>query len=251
MYRYRNVGLAVTGAIAAAGCAAIVVHLPAPVMVILGIGLFAAPGYAWSEVLLSPRVSALERVVVAATLALIVPVLGGLVLTAARIPLHRDAWIGLLAAAAGTGAVVAAFQRRTTELPAARQQPRRGRLPVGHAIAFGAAAVIATGAVTLAVVSAEAQKYTPYTQLWMSPAGAKAVTASTASLGVTNQQGSTEQYRLVLRRKGRVSATWNFTLANDQTWQRTIPFTMKSSITADLYQLPNLSTPYRKVDNGI
>jgi hypothetical protein len=102
-------------------------------------------------------------------------------------------------------------------------------------------------AVGIAVYSANAQRYPGYNQLWLSPLRNNPVSAS---LGVTNQQGSTTQYRLVLLRKGRVSATWNLTLTDGQTWQHTISFTDRYSIAANLYRLPDLGHPYRNVDNG-
>jgi hypothetical protein len=242
-----NVDIAVAGGIAVLGCATIVVHFPAPVMVIIGVGLFGAPGYVWSEVLLSHRVTPFERILVAISLALMVPIFGGLALYAAGILLHRTSWVGLLTAATSVGAAALAFQRRGTESPAAPEHPKSRSLPVPHVLAFGAAALIAMGAVTVAVLGAEAQKYPGYTQLWLSPLKSEPLRAS---LGVTNQQGSRLEYRVVLLQNGRVSASWNITLVNGQTWQRTVPFTTKYLITADLFRLPNLSRPYREVDNG-
>jgi hypothetical protein len=245
--RHNHADVAVAGGIAILGYAAAMANLPAAVMIVLGIGLFAAPGYVWSEVLLSPRVTGLERIAVATGLALMTPIFGGLVLYAAGIPLRRTSWTGLLAVVTLVGVMALTIQRWKTELPASARQAPAGRHPAWHAAAFGAAAVITIGAVALAVAGAEAQKYPGYTQLWMSPLQQEPLAAS---LGVTNQQGSTMQYRLVLLRKGQVSATWNLTLASGQTWQRTITFTDKYSVVADLYRLPDLSHPYRNVTNG-
>jgi hypothetical protein len=101
--------------------------------------------------------------------------------------------------------------------------------------------------VGIAVASAEAQKYPGYTELWMTPVRTD---QNAAILGVTSEQGGATRYRLVLRRKGRVSSTWNLSLASGQTWQRTISFTSKYLIDADLYRLPDMSRPFREVDNG-
>jgi hypothetical protein len=241
--------IAVAEAIAILGCVAFFTHLPEPVMIVLGLCLFAAPGYVWSDVFLSPRTSGLERVAVATGLALMIPVFGGMGLYAAGIPLNQSAWVGLLAVVTLAGAAVALITRRRQRdsLPSRRSRRRR-RWSAGHAVAFGAAALIAAGAVGLAVFSAETQKYGGYTQLWLSPLPAK---ASTASLGVDNEQGAPVQYRLVMRRRGRVTATWNLTLASGQTWQRTISYATSYAITARLYRLPDLRTPYRQVDNGV
>lgn len=238
--------IAIAEAVAILGCAALFTHLPASVTIVPGLGLFAAVGYVWSEVFLSPTAGGLERVAVAIALALMVPIFGGLGLYAAGIPLDRPAWAGLLAVVTLAGAVVVLTTRRRRD-EGGRRKPRPRRWSAWHAVAFGAAAVIAAEAVGLAVVSANAQKYPGYTQLWLSPLQNKPLIAS---LGVTNEQGSTTQYRLVLRRKGRVSATWNLTLTNGQTWQRTVAVTDKYSIAAHLYRLPDLSRPYRNVNNG-
>jgi hypothetical protein len=241
--------IAVVEAIAILGCVAFFTHLPEPVMIVLGLGLFAAPGYVWSEVFLSPRTQGLERVAVAAGLALIVPVFGGMGLYAAGISLNRIAWVGLLAVVTLVGAGLALITRRRQRdgLPS-RRPGRRRRWSAWHAVAFGAAAAIVAGAVGLAVFSAETQKYAGYTQLWLAPLPAK---ASTASLGVDNEQGAPARYRLVVRRRGRVTATWNLALASGQTWQRTISYTTSYAIAARLYRLPDLRTPYRQVDNGV
>jgi hypothetical protein len=241
--------LAAAEAIAILGCVAVLTHLPEPVMIVLGLGLFAAPGYVWSDVFLNPRTPGLERVAVAAGLALMVPVFGGLGLYAAGIPLNRTAWVGLLSLVtlAGAGVALITRRRRRFDMPPRRQRRRR-RWQAGHAVAYGAAVLIAAGAVGLAVFSAETQKYPGYTQLWLSPLPAK---ASTASLGVDNEQGAPVQYRLVVRHRGRVTATWNLTLASGQTWQRTIPYTTSYAIVANLYRLPDLTTSYRHVDNGV
>ena len=181
-------------------------------MIVLGLGLFAAPGYVWSEVFLSPRRRGLERVAVATGLALMVPVIGGMGLYAAGIPLNRPAWVGLLSGVTLAGAWGGADHAAAEQNDPARRRPtRRRRWSAWHAVAFGAAAVIAAGAVGLAVVSADAQKYSGYTQLWLAPLPGQ---PSRASLGVDNEQGGATQYRLVVRRKGRV------TRPGTSRWQR-------------------------------
>ena len=65
-----------------------------------------------------------------------------------------------------------------------------------------------------------------------------------------NDEGHTTGYRLVMMRTGHVSTAWNVTLANGDTWQRTVPFNGKGSLDADLYRLPDLAAPYRYVDTN-
>jgi hypothetical protein len=240
--------IAVAEVIALLGCVAFFVHLPTPLMVVLGLGLFAAPGYVWSAVFVGPRVHGLELVAVATGVALLVPVFGGLGLYAAGIPLDRTAWIGLLSVVTLVGAAVLLITRRRAREPdEPRSRPARPRWSPRPAAAFAAAVVIAAAAVGLAVASAEAQKYPGYTELWMTPLR---TSQDVATLGVTNEQGGATRYRLVLRRKGRVSATWNLSLGNGQTWQRTISFTDTYLIAADLYRLPDMTQPFREVGNG-
>ena len=67
---------------------------------------------------------------------------------------------------------------------------------------------------------------------------------------MTNDQGRTTSYRLVLQRGGRVIGTWNLTLGEGRTWQRAVPFTGKQTLAAGLYRLPDLVHPYRYVSVG-
>ena len=56
MYRYRsNLDLVAAGVIALLATAAVAAHLPTPATVVLGVCLFFAPGYVWSEVILNHR----------------------------------------------------------------------------------------------------------------------------------------------------------------------------------------------------
>ena len=243
-------------AIALFECAAFAAHAPSPVTIILGLALFAAPGYLWSMVILGRKPTTLEGVVVACILAFIVPIFGGLGLYVWGIRLHVAVWIGLFTAATVIGSVALAIQRRAVEPPVERvtKAPvadrqagmKPWRLP--HAIAFCAAALIAATAVALAVFGAQAQKYPGYVQLWLTPQ--QNDNSQSAALGVTNEQGHTVQYRLVLLEKGRVRSAWNLTLTNGQTWQQTVPYTIAYSMVADLYKLPDVSKPYRTVNNG-
>lgn len=244
----KNLDLVVAVVIAALGCAAAVENAPTALTIILGVGLIAAPGYLWAEVLLKRLGSVFERVMIGTGLALMLPIFGGLVLYAAGISLRRDAWLGLLAGGTIVGAVVLAILRRKSEPAAEPDAPAKAKLklPVRHALIYGAAAVFAVATVVIAVISSDNQSQPGYTQLWMAPSKNAAI----ASLGVDNQQGSTVAYRLQLLKKGKVSDTWNLTLTNGQIWQLNIPYTSKYSLAANLYRLPNLNDPYRTVGNN-
>ena len=149
-------------------------HLPGAVTVPLGVGLFFAPGYLWSEAILSQRLSGLERAMTSAGLALIFPILGGFLFYALRIPLLKPAWIGLLVVLTLLGVVAVAIQRlreapvdrraehqrRSAQQAAAAAGPKSG-LSALHAFIFGLAAVIGLGSVAFSVKNAEAQKFPP------------------------------------------------------------------------------------------
>jgi len=270
-----------TALVAVLACGAAAAGVPAAVMTVLGVALFAAPGYLLGQVLVGARVAGLERVVVMTGLALAVPVLGGLLLNVTGVPLHRPGWLGLLAGVT-LAADTALFARRraagagradrtpTTVLPAPRVQPGPAsdlgapglpasdlaapggsrptrRWPRWNLAVFAAAVLIASAAVGLAVTGAARQPQPGFTQLWLSPQqpGAHAL-----SLGVTNDQGRATRYRLVLQRGGRVIGTWDITLAPNRSWHRQVPFTSQQTVAAGLYRLPDLTRPYRYVSVG-
>ncbi len=93
----RNEDLWVTFTVAVLACAAAALRAPVAVTVVLGLVLFAAPGYLLGQLLAGSGRPALERLAVSAGLALCVPVIGGLLLYLARLPLNRSSWLGLLA----------------------------------------------------------------------------------------------------------------------------------------------------------
>jgi hypothetical protein len=146
-----------------------------------------------------------------------------------------------------------------------------------HSFIFGIAAVIGIGSVAYSVKNAQAQKFPGYTMLWMTPIvnapeaqniaflsdnpvaqqeaanqiNAAQANATQAHLGVTNHQGVPEQYELKFLKNGKVTSTWNIILNDGQTWQRTIAWSsVKYSMLADLYLLPNTKTPFHYVNNG-
>lgn len=253
MYR-RSLDIIVAGVIAALGGLAAATHLPGPITDVLGVGLFLAPGYVWSEAILSQRLPAIERTLVTAGLALILPVIGGFLFYLGGVPLLRPAWIGMLAILTFGGVVVVAYQRYRAA-PAEDAKDSKSptdvlsawkKLPVLHTFIFGCAAVVALGSVAYSVKSADAQKFTAYTALSMTQLPSN---HAKASLEVVNYQGVAEQYRLQLLQKGKVAKTWTMTLSNGQTWQQTIAYTTNYAMVANLYLLPNVTQVYRYVDN--
>lgn len=244
--RRKNAEIGVTATVAVLSCGATVENAPVPVTAVLGIAVFASLGYVWVNVLFEHRVTGLERVAVAGGLALSVPVLGGLVLQAAGIPLHPAGWASLLAGVTLVGDAILMARARVPQPPAVGRRSTTWLPSRLHIVIFGAAVAVAAGAVVLASVGAATQRYPGFTQLWLSGHGK----TDTASLGVSNQQGSTKQYRLILLRKGRASETWNLTLSTGQSWQQTIRISSNYATAANLYLMPDLVHPYRHVSTG-
>jgi uncharacterized membrane protein len=245
--RASQADIAVTAAVAALACAAAAAGAPAAVTVVLGVTLFAMPGYLLAQLLLGPGTAGLERALVAAGLAFVVPVIGGLVLYFAGVPLRRASWLALLAGVTLAADVALLLRRRAGRAAPFRWPSRARQLPGWQVAAFGAAVVIAACGVGLARVGAAIQPQPRFTQLWLS---ARGVSAGEIKIGATNDEGSTVDYRLVLLRNSHANATWNVSLANGQTWQVTVPFNGKSSLTVNLYRLPDVTTPYRHVDTN-
>jgi uncharacterized membrane protein len=243
----REASLGITAGIAIAACTAAAANAPVAVMAVLGILLFAAPGYLLDQILFGSRAWGLERVAAATGLALCVPILGGLLLYAARVPLHRSAWIGLLATVTLACDLVLLSRhiwRRRAGTASSDEQRIRWRLPAWQVAAFGAALVIAASAVGLASVGAVRQPYPGFAQLWLVH---RTPNAPVANLGVTNNEGRTVRYKLVLFYDTRVAKTWALDLSNGQTWRQATKFTSRYTITAKLYRLPEISRAYRYV----
>ncbi len=255
MYR-RHLDILIAGATALAGGAAFAAHLPGSVQIVLGVALFFAPGYLWSEAILSQRLPATERLLTTAGLSLILPILGGFLFYALRISLLRPAWVGLLVVLTLLGVVAVAVQRlreppqdprRDPNAQRKSPPPAKGGMTAFNAFIWAVAGAVAIGSVAFSVKNAEAQKYPGYTQLWLTSIQNN---PQKASLGVTNHQGVAGQYQLKLLTKGKVTATWIFTLSDGQSWTHTVAYTTAYPIAANLYLLPNISTPYRQVSNG-
>ena len=246
----RSADLWVTFTVAVLACAVATVPVPVPVAVTAGLGLvlFAAPGYLLGQLLVGSGRTALERLAVSAGLALCVPVIGGLVLYVARLPLDRASWLGLLAGVTVVSDLLLFVRRRrnqeTPDSVGRAADGARWRLRPGRAVAFALAVVIAVGAVTLAREGTMVQRYPGFTQLWLVPDAH----THALSLGVANNEGTTTRYQLVLLHNGHAGQPLKLTLRNGQVWRRALPYT--SNVTAHLYRRPSFRRIYREVSVG-
>jgi hypothetical protein len=243
--------IGVTSAVAVLAGGATLVRAPAPVTAVLGLALFASLGWTWGTVLLGPRMHDLEGIVVATAMALALPILGGLVLAAARVPLHARAWVGLIGGLILAGDAILLFSRRAARPTEAQERPVRWRPSAWQAVTFGAALIVAIGAVGMAHARAVNQHYPGFTELWLSPLREN---TAAAGLGVVNHQGTAKRYRLVLFRQGHGKIVWDLVLSNGETWRRTIAISSGYVTSADLYLLPARTPhphPYRHVSTGL
>ena len=299
MYRTKNLDIVIATIVAVLGGLAAAKHLPGQITIPLGVGLFFAPGYLWSEAILSHPIPGFERAMFSAGMAFIFPILGGFLFYGLHIPLKQTAWIGLLVVLTLLGVVATAIQRlrdvpddqgqwqgqwqgRGQQPRGGQQPPRQGSSVALNSFVYGLAAVVAIGAIGYSVKSAETQKFPGYTALSMTPVVDNPLAqnlallsnnvaaqqqaalaendlqgkATQAHLVVTNHQGTPEQYQLKLLKNAKVIATWPITLNDGQSWQKTIAWSnfgdaKPYALIADLYQLPNTSTPIRYVNNGV
>lgn len=295
MYRTKNLDIVIATIVAVLGGLAAAKHLPGQITIPLGVGLFFAPGYLWSEAILSHRIPGFERAMFSAGMALIFPILGGFLFYGLHIPLKQTAWIGLLVVLTLLGVVATAIQRlrevpddqgqwqgRGQQPRGGQQPPRQGGSVAVNSFVYGLAAVVAIGAIGYSVKSAETQKFPGYTALSMTPVVDNPLAqnlallsnniaaqqqaalaendlqgkATQAHLVVTNHQGTPEQYQLKLLKNAKGIGNWSITLNDGQSWQKTIAWSnfgdaKPYALIADLYQLPNTSTPIRFVNNGV
>ena len=93
----RLIDIGVTAMAAILACAGVAAHAPVAITTVLGLILLASPGYLLSQLLLGSQLPGLERLAVSTGLAFFVPILGGLLLYAAGVPLYRSTWLCLLA----------------------------------------------------------------------------------------------------------------------------------------------------------
>ena len=195
MLRRRNLDIVIATLFAILGGLAAAKQLQGQVTIPLGVGLFFAPGYLWSEAILSHELPGFERAMTTAGMAFIFPIIGGFLFYALHIPLFRSSWIGLLVVLTLAGVVAVAIQRlrqvpddqseqwrRDQQPPRRNQQPGRSQQPqrrqqsqrqggsmVLHSFVFGLAALVALGAVGYSVKSAENQSYPGNTVFSMTP----------------------------------------------------------------------------------
>lgn len=235
----------------APACIGAAINVPAALSVGSGLVLFVAAAYIWTQVGSREGVPRLEQIATGVALTMSIPVLGGLLLYVLHFSLNRRSWTVLLVGTTFAGfATLPALRRKRVNSSAAPPQNDARRTWIAsisyrRLATLTLALVLAGGAVAMASAGAARQKYGGFTQLWLSPDG-----ATRDVLGVTNEQGSVSDFRLVVHRSGSQALIYNLRLRQGQTWRRSITASTAGRLVADLYRLPDLAKPYRYVDNS-
>jgi uncharacterized membrane protein len=216
--------------------------------------VFVLPGYALTSALF-PR-QALElpkRLVFSLGLSLAMVVLGGFLLNLTPTGLRASTWAPLLGCITLAACVVTFIRRRRQGIPVAEW-------PAGWSSGFsfrqglllGLAAIIIGGAFAVSIIGAEQQPHPGFTELWILPAGG-ASAKNAVSLGVSNMEVATMEYRLAVKVDGKVVKEWSsINLNPNEKWNVTfvLPQLNPSGATkveADLYRANAPTSIYRYV----
>lgn len=223
--------------------------LPAPLRVSFAL-LFVVflPGYAVGHAML-PRIrGGADRITVTLGLGLVVSCVVGLILHVFQFGLSGTTWILGLGSVTALGLVGAAFRRGARPpIPASRVQAQDRRWA---ASAFGAAVLVAVLALSLRTFG-DAVPATDFTQLWLRPEVQRGMTQ--LHIGVANHESADQTYKLVVMLDRTLVDTRVFTLGDGEAWRDSIAVDpdVAARVEAQLYRLPNASTPYRRVSASL
>jgi uncharacterized membrane protein len=226
-----------------------------PAGLILGLIL---PGVVLAPLLSWPRLEGVERLLLVPGMSVVIAIIAGLVMSAARVRLTIDAWALALGLVTVAGLALAVLRDRHTDVgveprPTWRRARSRGasaehgRVPI---VAFLGMLFIATVAVTGAfVISAVGEHYRGpgFTELWALP-GRSSV--SGVRLGVVSHELHAASYRLLVSIDGRQVRSARLILRPGQGWQSTQPVTKPGAkVDVWLEKWPS-DAIYRHVDIG-
>lgn len=211
--------------------------------------LFFIPGYA-ATVALFPRdlPEIQERFLISLGMSLAIVILGGLLLNLTTGGVRTELWTLWLGGVTLVACLTALLRRP--------KQPISARRRLNFAIPFdqGVFIILVTlgviVAMGIATSSAQQQKPSNFTQLWILPVDGE--NSGTIRLGVTNMESVTIRYRLKLGSGSHVLREWqSIDLAPGEIWETTVSVPGNSfythTIEATLYRLDSPSVVYRWV----
>lgn len=235
----------------AAAAAAFVPGLGTPVRALLALPLVLfLPGYAFTAASL-PRLRrwSAEGLAVDLGTSIALTVLAGLALDFTPWGLERRSWALALAGITVVAAAVGRLRRGAAgHAPRGRERMRLSTMQLAllaTALLLGAAAV---GISRLGAIQKDQQS--TFTQLWMLPASESTGTA--LRIGIGNDEGSLETYRLVLRAGARTLASWpRIVVRAGRRWETEIALPQGLSprvpVEAELFRASEPATVYRHV----
>ena len=170
----------------------------------------------------------------------------GLLLNLMPPGLDPGVWSGVLAAITVAGAVAGMVRRNWNRDSAEIKGGGSGeaglwRRPRPAEIVQILAAVAIVAALLASARAVGSLPHSEFTQLWLLEA------PGAVEVGVLNQEAESVTYSLVLSNAGEVLRRAEFSVPPGSTWVRTIPLgsVQSGEIRADLFRLPDQSTPYR------
>ncbi len=212
--------------------------------------VFVLPGYMLTEAFFHKRpLNVSHRLLLSLGLSLSIVVLSGLLLNLLPAGLRATTWAIFLGLLTALLSLLVAYIRRGT--PLNETHPLRFRFSISGFVLFSLAIVIATLSVLYAVIGAERQSYSGFTQLSMLPS-VQTEKSCAIHLGIRSFESTTVTYRIILTiNKTQVTPWPSIVLAPQEAWNRSMPITpgVSSSVNveAQLYRLDKPSAAYREV----
>jgi hypothetical protein len=180
-----------------------------------------------------------SEMVVLAALPVGLIVLGGLALNLLPAGLGRLPWLAFALAVLAVAWLLARDRELALPTIALPERP-----PTLRAALVPAAAVLAVAAIVIAS-TAHIDPDEHFSELWITP---PTTAGATTTIGVRNDEGQPQDYRVDLVRDGQVLRSWPVSLAPGETWTTGVSETPGSTrLEALLYRADDTATVYRQV----
>ncbi len=235
-------------ALAVAGLVLALIPVSGPIRTVALLPLvLILPGYALAAALFRPgEISRELRLVLSVAFSLGVTALGGLVVQLV-LKLDRPVWATLLACLTVLAAVVALDRRDAMPADSGRTELRLPRVGLASVVAMLVATGIAGGAIAVATRGVHRQQNeSRFSSLSLVPQGPSG-TAPPVSVGVSNHEGRTVAYRLIVKRGTRTIRRWRFRLGVNQDWQAELTASAISGAGPVIARLDRGGRPYHRV----